>query len=101
MKKLLMLIPLASMLLVGCNRTEYHTENNREKIGDNFEIVCEHANDDGYYTRYLRDLDTEMIYVHFSSSQWNSGLSIYYNSKGEPMKYQEFKTVHIDKYHHR
>ena len=99
MKKIL-LFPLVAMMLTGCMQNEYNTEGNRSKIDPNFEVICEHSNDVGYYTQYLRDLDTDMIYVHFSSSQWNSGLSIYYNEKGEPMKYQEFKTVHIDKYHH-
>ncbi len=98
MKKLFMLIPLVSMLLVGCSGTEYHAENNREKVGDNFELICTHR--DEFDVNYLRDLDTDMIYVHFRSDL-SSGLSVYYNEKGEPMKYQEFKTVHIDKYHHQ
>ena len=98
MKKLFMLIPLVSMLLVGCDRNEYNTEGNRNKIEPNFEVICRHV--DNFDVSYLRDIDTDMIYVLFGNTDFNSGLSVYYNKKGEPMKYQEFKTVHIEKYHH-
>lgn len=88
MKKIF-LIPLL-LLLTNCN---YYKQEYEREISANFETVCRHHI---YY--YLRDLDTNIMYVS-SHQGYAYGFSVYYNEEGKPMTYNEFKVVHIEKYH--
>ena len=92
MKKLLLIVPL---ILTACG-TFYEPEENRELIC-NFEQICSHS-EGSWHFNYLRDIDTNIIYLNYICA-YKGSVSIYYNSKGEPMTYEEFKLVHIEKYH--
>ena len=99
MKKLLMLFPLAIMALSGCSNSEYNSETNRKNWGANFELVCEHQTKELKSVYFLRDCDTDIIYLLVSASPSVNGLSVYYNEEGLPMNYEQFKIAHIAKYH--
>lgn len=83
MKKLLL---IGLLLLTSCTT---YTQESKRGIVATFEEICMHV---PYF--YLRDIDTNIIYV-----KSNSVVSVYYNENGKPMNYEEFKVVHIKKYH--
>ena len=88
MKKIFLISLL--LLLTNCN---YYKQEDEREIEANFEIICRH---DEYY--YSRDLDTNIMYINLHRL-YAYGFSVYYNEEGKPMTYDEFKVVHIEKYH--
>ena len=91
MKKLLLLFTL---LLTSCD-SYYSETDDREIIFGNLEIICRHSEGNSGIN-YYRDIDTDLIYMQYYVAAGTS-LSIYYNSDGNPMNYDEFKTIHINK----
>lgn len=94
MKKLLFIFLL---LLTSCSSSRYSTENERTEKA-NFEEVCRHTFGTFEEIDYLRDVDTNLIYIKFYDG-YKGSMAIYYNSNGKPMTYDEFQSVHIEKYH--
>lgn len=94
MKKLGLLLLLPLLLLTSCNdgakKDEY---GNNIHLADNFSLICSHG-----YIDYLRDVDTDIMYVYYFAS-YRASLSVYYDAEGKPMTYTEFKEVHTAKYH--
>ena len=95
MKRLLFILPL--ILLTSCSGSSYNAESERTEKA-NFEEVCCHTFTLGEEIGYLRDIDTNLIYVMFHDG-YKGSLSVYYNSNKEPMTYDEFQSIHIEKYH--
>ncbi len=95
MKKLLFILPL--MLLTGCSGSSYITENERAEKA-NFEKICSHKVSFQEEINYLKDIDTNLIYIKFHDG-YKGSISVYYNSNGKPMTYDEFQIIHIKKYH--
>ena len=95
MKKILFILPL--MLLTSCSGSSYNAENERTEKA-NFEEICRHTFGVSEEIDYLRDIDTNLIYVRFHD-MYEGSISIYYNSNGKPMTYDEFQSIHIEKYH--
>ena len=101
MKKLLLgLLAIATLSLSACENTQ--SENGKRGVGSgNFEVQCEHESwheGEEFTVSFLRDLDTDIMYVYYSA-HYQGSISVYYNSKGEPMTYKEFEKVHNNKYH--
>lgn len=95
MKKIKLLFLLPLLLLTGCTDSPRDNDGNvmSPSLAPNFSIVCSHE-----YIEFVRDVDTDIMYMYFVANK-RAALSTYYNSKGEPMTYTEFKTVHTEKYH--
>ena len=86
--KLLFALILSGLCLTSCG----------DKAGDTmyenyFEILCTHKDDSGATLYFLKDKNTDLVYINVYAN-YRSGFSPYYNSKGEAMKYSEFKQVH-------
>lgn len=67
-------------------------------VNDGMVRLCDHYLDNACYTSFIRDTYTDNIYVtYFEKHGYGGGgsLSPYYNAKGEIMKYEEFKVVHV------
>lgn len=95
MKKILFILPL--MLLTSCSGSSYNAENERTEKA-NFEEVCSHKLSFDEEINYLKDIDTNLIYIKFRDG-YKGSISIYYNSNGKPMTYDEFRLIHVEKYH--
>ena len=101
MKKMIRLLALLPVLvLAACGDTTPKDDDGHimyTTYGPNFSTVCDHG-----YLRYLRDTDTNIMYIFWSngSTGKKAALSVYYNAEGQPMTYGEFLTVHTAKYHH-
>ena len=91
--KFLFILPMI-LLLAACDDSTPKGENGGIIWGGNYERLCNH----NYYVTYLRDVDTDIIYVLYDGSKRGS-LSVYYAEDGKPMSYDEFKIVHNSKYH--
>lgn len=94
--KLWLIVPL--LLLTSCIGNEIpSTDTDGNKMVNyflpNFSLICDHGT-----IEYLRDTDTNLVYIYKSATKF-SGLSVYYNSEGKPMTYDEFKIIHTAKYH--
>ena len=91
-----MLLPL--LILTGCEDAPTDSDGNLmgSRFAPNFSTVCQH-----YGIQYLRDVDTNIMYVYWDSGTGGkkAAMSVYYNSEGQPMTYSEFKEVHTAKYH--
>ena len=92
MKKKIFLLPLLLLALIGCSNKEYYNKE-RPKFGESFEVLCMHDS-----ILFLLDTDTNYVYLYFANG-FGRSVSIYYNEKGQPMNYDEFKLVHNEKYH--
>ena len=86
MKKIFIILLLT---LTGCSSTT-----KVESAPNNFVKLCEHE----HAIIYLKDEDTNIIYFR-KLNGFQGGISVYYNEKGQPMTYDEFNSVHNEKYH--
>lgn len=95
MKKLGLLLLFPLLLLTSCTSDPKDDDGNlmTSRFSPNFSLVCSH-----YGIEYLRDVDTDIMYVYYTGS-YRAALSTYYNAEGKPMTYTEFKEVHTAKYH--
>lgn len=108
MKKILIigLLCLICFLTVGCGPTPTgqleKIENNEEYIIGPFECIAKF--DKGAYetigidtVSFYKDTNTNLIYIFIKDSNDDAshgGFSIYYNTEGNPMTYDEWKEIY-------
>ena len=81
--------------LAGCK--EEGDINTHSSTNNSIVVLCNHYLGNACYISFIRDTYTDNIYMTYFEKQGygvGGGLLPYYNSKGEIMKYEEFKVVH-------
>lgn len=98
MKKLKLLLLLPALVLASCSMPDVEaTENYETSAYTNFTVLCIHTISNVEKLEFILDPYTQNIYVTTTSGvgDGKGGITPYYNAKGEIMKYEEFKTVHV------
>ena len=88
---------IALTCLTGCDNSE-ETVKTYSGANGGLTALCEHYLGNDSYVRFIRDTYTDNIYMtYFEKHGYGGGgsLSPYYNTNGEIIKYEEFKTVHV------